>query len=1289
MIPIRLLRGGETEDVVVDVAGRSVGDVIAMLGVDNPTVDGRAVTAGAAAADVLSRGSVLGGPVDEPHAAAWELGVAAGPGSGHRFLLRPGRYPIGDGPSAAIRLPGLPDGGVTLAVDHLGWSVEGVGVRSSEAGEWTLLQVGSTWLTLRRNDATPIRRAGRVNRPPRARSEPGDRTVEIPEARNLSHRRREMRWAMFVGPVLIGGMMAIFFQPFFALFALLGPVMAAAGWIEDRVKIARSGKKQAAADAVRLQTYHDSLQRTGSDAARVERRRPGLIDAARIAVHADTRLWERRNEHVDAGSVVIGYGSAPLSPVPTPDDASLRDAALTATIDSVPIAVDLAPGRVLAVVDRHRSTHIASAIVAQFAVWRGPGDVRIAIVTDRSGAWEWTKWLPHVESDPLAGVRLLASERADVEAVVQYCRDTEEQVLLVVDVADPVALGLHHVLASPHVASVVTVANAASIPGSATQVVRDGALSPAASVGPIAFDPIVPSGAVLDTIALSLAGFEDPERRIVGSTIPATVALRSLYPACADAAALRTRWSAPVDGLRFLAGMGESGPLSLDLVADGPHALVAGTTGSGKSELLRTLVTSLASAYPPQDVNFVLVDYKGGSAFDACAALPHVAGVVTDLDGRLAERAKVSLEAELRRREHILRTRNAEDIVSYRRSGGSGLPRLVIVVDEFAALASDVPSFMDAVIDFAQRGRSLGVHLVLATQRPAGVVSEPIRANTNLRISLRVQSDHDARDVINDPAPASLPRHLPGRAYVRTGPGELRTFQTASVTCVTDRQEFAALPFRFSMYPEPAPAVNGGRDLDDIVEAIVEAGEGTSTPFRPWQPALPDSVSPADVASVGIGVGLEDQPERQSRTVWEWDPSVNLALVGTPHSGASETLAAIVNQTLAAPGGDDIGFYIIAGGGSTWANAASMSGVGDVIATTETSRLQRLVGMVTDEVEARRQGSWSTRIVVAVDGVEAVLRSLEREHATREALIALAANGPAVGVTMVIVANRVGALPTAMSAAVGRRLLFQLADPFEYAAVGLKADRQPANVRGRCVDPRVGHEIQMALQGLDEAGSRRRTWTLPAVEELPAVCKVTEVSGRLDLEDDDWFIPIGVGDISLGPVGWTLGPGEHALIIGSARTGKSTLLASFAEMLSGRDACVTVIAPRRSPLHELADIEVHAELTGTVADTLDDRSIVLVDDAFRVPPEALQALIAGRPDARIVATARPEDIRSGYTHWTKALRDLRTGVLLSPTNMGDGELIGAGLPRHLPSPHPGRGFLVSDGRVELCQTIYA
>ncbi len=212
--------------------------------------------------------------------------------------------------------------------------------------------------------------------------------------------------------------------------------------------------------------------------------------------------------------------------------------------------------------------------------------------------------------------------------------------------------------------------------------------------------------------------------------------------------------------------------------------LVGGTTGSGKSELLQALVTGLAVTNRPDELGFVLVDYKGGSAFSDCARLPHTVGLVTDLDAHLTARALTSLDAEMKRRERLLAEASARDLDDYRRAASvcrelPPLARLVIVVDEFKALADEFPEFIDGLVRVAALGRSLGLHLVLATQRPAGIVSADMRANVACRIALRVRDRADSEDVVDAADAASLDPRAPGRACLRVGDRGLTTVQTA------------------------------------------------------------------------------------------------------------------------------------------------------------------------------------------------------------------------------------------------------------------------------------------------------------------------------------------------------------------------------------------------------------------------------------------------------------------------------------------------------------------------------
>ena len=307
------------------------------------------------------------------------------------------------------------------------------------------------------------------------------------------------------------------------------------------------------------------------------------------------------------------------------------------------------------------------------------------------------------------------------------------------------------------------------------------------------------------------------------------------------------------------------------------------------------------------------MDFKGGAAFDACARLPHTVGMVTDLDEALVERALRALEAELQYRERLLRSAGADNLRAYHeRDHDEPLPRLVVVIDEFAKMAREQPELLAALVDVAQRGRTLGVHLILATQRPAGVVNDHIRTNTNLRIALRVQDAADSIDVIGGRAAAEISRHRPGRAYFRLGPDEVVPIQSALITCVTDAESDTAVevtPFEFGAPRARArgrrpPSAGGGR-------AAVGPGAAGRRDHRGQRrrghrrPRASRGRSRCraqiDLAElIGVRerrralVALADEPRRQTQYPVGWDlDEGNLLLFGIPGSGTTTTLASL------------------------------------------------------------------------------------------------------------------------------------------------------------------------------------------------------------------------------------------------------------------------------------------------------------------------------------------------------------------------------------------------------------
>ena len=323
------------------------------------------------------------------------------------------------------------------------------------------------------------------------------------------------------------------------------------------------------------------------------------------------------------------------------------------------------------------------------------------------------------------------------------------------------------------------------------------------------------------------------------------------------------------EGLRAAIGRDAEGAVAPDLVADGPHALVTGVTGAGKSELLVSWVSALAAGYSADQVSFVLADFKGGTAFEPLRALPHVAAVITDLDADGAERGVRSLRAELRRREAVLAEAGARSVAET----GGALGRLVIVVDEFAALLQEHPDLALVFTDIAARGRALGMHLILGTQRATGVIRDALAANCPLRIALRVTDPADSRIMIGCDAAAALPGDLAGRglAYLRRP------------------QDTAPAVFRVA------------RTGADELAAIAGQWHGVPRARSPWQAALPTQLHRADLAAAPPGeitLGLADEPEQQRQTVRTLRIGADrgLFVFGGPGSGKSSVLRAAVAQ---------------------------------------------------------------------------------------------------------------------------------------------------------------------------------------------------------------------------------------------------------------------------------------------------------------------------------------------------------------------------------------------------------
>ncbi len=656
------------------------------------------------------------------------------------------------------------------------------------------------------------------------------------------------------------------------------------------------------------------------------------------------------------------------------------------------------------------------------------------------------------------------------------------------------------------------------------------------------------------------------------------------------------------------------------------------------------------------------------------------------------------------------------------------------MIDEFATLASELPDFVPSLVGIAQRGRSLGVHMLLATQRPSGAVNENIRANTNLRVCLRVQTTQDSSDVIDSPAAAKIPRNQPGRAQVRLGPSELIPVQTALVSGVTAGPAAAAVSMEPFVVTGDGDRQNGSdgessaaSDLKRLVGAAGEAFAAAHPLRRPWLPPLPGHVALDELLAMGapralggdsglvVPLALADDPEAQAQYPIGWNLNAgNLLLYGIGGSGTTTALSTLALALAETSDPARLHIYVLDFGAGELGALAELPHVGAVIGAAEHERQRRLLRRLRGELGVRRSmdpaaRAGGPRIVVLLDGYGA----FASEHgdiggdALREALARVWADGAELGIHVAIAADRLGAVPTALASLAQQRLAFQLADVADYAQFGLMRRAIPHFVPGRAVVGGSAQVIQVArpagelpeevtARAARVSGATPAEGGPPPVGVLPESVGVDALLGAGRAEREPLFIPFGIGDETLEPAGFELYEGDHAMIAGPARTGRSTALLVVAEVLSRLypDIPLIGIATRRSALRECAALtrmvtaaDQLAELVTELRDA-ERLQVLLVDDADVVddPTRGLSDLFAApRANLHAVVAGRTDALKT-LGHWSVGVRRSRTGLLLQPDVQVDGPLLGVTLPRRpTPPVRPGCGYRVDPGGFELVQ----
>ena len=643
--------------------------------------------------------------------------------------------------------------------------------------------------------------------------------------------------------------------------------------------------------------------------------------------------------------------------------------------------------------------------------------------------------------------------------------------------------------------------------------------------------------------------------------------------------------------------------------AHGPHGLVAGTTGSGKSEILQTYVLSMATLYHPYDVGFVIIDFKGGGMANQFKDLPHMMGSITNIDGREINRSLLSIKAELVKRQSLFAEASVNHIDDYIKLFKKGeveqpLPHLIIIVDEFAELKAEFPDFMKELISAARIGRTLGVHLILATQKPAGVVDSQIWSNSKFKLCLKVQTKEDSNEVIKTPLAAEIVE--PGRSYFQVGNNEIfELFQSAysGVKVTNDGNEKMQV---FSIYSlnnwgkrtliytnkRKNNSENAKNQLQVIVDYVntyckisgIKALNGICLPSLP-EIINKDMLMEFDKSisqNIIVPVGVYDDPERQDQGNYCVDFSENNTyIVGSAMTGKTTLLQTMLLQLISLYTPQDVNVYIIDCGNMTLRVFENSNIVGGVAFAVEEDRIINLFKLLFRIIEERKKvfsekglGTHKAYLEAGHSDMPQIILMIDNLAAFREYydnlsddLLSLSREGTSLGLSIVATSNQTNAMNYKVLSNYGTRISMVCNDSSEYMNLFDRCHIEPKDTAGRglCVKDKRILEFQTALciegdkeyirvenikKQIDKCNSNYSNMKAVTIPFVPDILKKSDVvKNQKSLYMKPYVIPIGIDFSSVQFAVLDLITIGYFAITGRAKSGKTNFIKNILETI--------------------------------------------------------------------------------------------------------------------------------------------
>lgn len=787
-------------------------------------------------------------------------------------------------------------------------------------------------------------------------------------------------------------------------------------------------------------------------------------------------------------------------------------------VHQAPIVLDLKGSSAVGIVGGQKTLYgMLKNIVVDLVTRQYYTDLRLFLITDEETApvFAWIRLLPHIQNEYLE-TRNIVCDADSKNIIFEYLykelsrREAEQVTMpnLVVLVFNDAGLKSHPLSKYIEMGEQVGITflffeeNQEMLPSGCSKIVKlegseKGIVIDSANKNEIqSFTYVSVPDSAVEKMVFKLAPVYCEEVSLEASLTKSITLFELLGILNVEDIDIKKRWEQSQVYQSMAAPLGvktKNTVVSLDLneKKHGPHGLVAGTTGSGKSEILQSYILSMATLFHPYEVGFVIIDFKGGGMVNQFKNLPHLIGAITNIDGREIDRSLLSIKAELRKRQELFARYDVNHIDAYIKLFKKGeteipLPHLILIVDEFAELKMDQPDFMKELISAARIGRSLGVHLILATQKPSGVVDAQIWSNSKFKLCLKVQNKEDSNEVLKSPVAAEIKE--PGRAYLQVGNNEIfELFQSAysgapsSYDDSSQQKTFVINEVQFSGKRTPIfvkKKEKSGEEKETQLAAItnyiakycrenmIEKLPGICLP--PLEDLIEYSSTKNlhdDIRTVAP-LGIYDDPDNQYQGEAALDLSAgNTVIIGSSQYGKTNLLQLIIRNIAANYTPSEVQMYILDFASMALKVFEGLNHIGGIVSAAEDEKLKNFMRMIRNEIKDRKEifgklgiTSFSSykeagntdipHIVILVDNFIA-LKELYPEY--EDDIVNMCREGVAIGITLVITSIQTNGISYKYMSNFANRICLYCNQADEYGNVFDKCRMTPKNVPGRAL----------------------------------------------------------------------------------------------------------------------------------------------------------------------------------------------------------------------------------------------